>query len=493
MTRTSTTPEHRALIAGVLLPGFAGTRMPDWVARELTQGLAGVCLFGANIESGAQLRELTASIRHAHPGAVIALDEEGGDVTRLHYDAGSPYPGNAVLGRLNDPGATYASAAAIGNELQRAGCNLDLAPSVDINSNPDNPVIGVRSFGEETALVAGHSAAWVRGLQSAGVAACAKHFPGHGDTAQDSHLMLPSVEADLPALLARELEPFRAVIAAGVASIMTSHILVPALDPENPATFSRTILQDLLRDQLGFTGVVVTDALDMKGASAQTGIPVAAARALAAGADLLCLGSDTTEAEYEAVIAAVLAALASGDLPLSRLEEAGRRVARLLDQVPLEGGRDGHASEPLVDAARVSEAFRLNGRAETWLRSTRPFRVEQISSAANMAVGHVPWGPAALEDGHDPDSPIATIDAARRPAYPAGARVALVGRNLHLNPDSVQLIEHLREQEIDLMVIEMGWPSAGAGIADACTFGASRLISSALLQLLRRGLPQGAE
>lgn len=487
----------RALVTGTLLPGFAGSRLPEWLAVELKEGLAGVCLFGSNIESIEQLRELTGTIRAARSRAVIAIDEEGGDVTRLHYGAGSPHPGNAVLGRLDDPAATYASAAAIGGELRRAGCTLNLAPSVDINSNPNNPVIGVRSFGDNVPLVAAHSAAWVQGLQSTGVAACAKHFPGHGDTAQDSHLTLPVVDAELAVLVERELKPFEAAIAAGTAAVMTSHILVPALDPDRPATFSPSILQGLLREQLGFTGVIMTDALDMRGASGSTGIPAAAVRALAAGCDLLCLGSDTSEAEYNAVVAAVLDALRAGELQLRRLEEACSRSARLFGLLPRGawgGDGPGQDPDPLVDAAGAAAAFRLNGTAKDWLSSsTQPFQLHQISSTANQAVGNVPWGPAALERTWEPGSGVSIVDPGNGlPSPPPGTRLALVGRNLHLHQQSLQLIAELRRSGANLLVVEMGWPSADGEPADVCTFGASRLVSAALVDLLAQGLPQGA-
>ena len=153
--RASKDSALRGLVSGTLLPGFSGTRAPDWILAELRNGLAGVCLFGSNVVSGEQLRNLASSLHNARPGAVIALDEEGGDVTRLHYAAGSPHPGNAVLGRWDRQAETYSSAEAIGAELRLSGCTMNLAPVVDINSNPENPVIGVRSFGSAPALVAG--------------------------------------------------------------------------------------------------------------------------------------------------------------------------------------------------------------------------------------------------------------------------------------------------------------------------------------------------
>ncbi len=229
----------RRQVAATLLPGFVGTTLPEWLAERLRDGLGGVCIFGPNIVSRAQLRALTDSIYEANPNAIVAIDEEGGDVTRLYYDTGSPYPGNAVLGRLGDLSYTEFVGRLVGWELRLAGCNLNFAPDVDINSNADNPVIGVRSFGSTPEVVAEHSAAWTRGLQSAGIAVSAKHFPGHGDTAQDSHLALPVVDLTLDELRERELKPFAAVIAAGARTIMTSHILLPQIDPEQPCNAER--------------------------------------------------------------------------------------------------------------------------------------------------------------------------------------------------------------------------------------------------------------
>ncbi len=177
---------------------------------------------------------------------------------------GSSRPGNFALGAVDDPALTEAVARDLGAELAAAGITLNYAPDADVNSNPANPVIGVRSFGADPALVARHTAAWVRGLQAGGVAACAKHFPGHGDTRVDSHHDLPRITADRARLDACELAPFRAAVAAGVQAVMTGHLLVPALDPELPATLSQRILGGLLRDELGFSGVVVTDAVEMR-------------------------------------------------------------------------------------------------------------------------------------------------------------------------------------------------------------------------------------
>lgn len=326
----STDPGLRRLVLGTVLAAFPGTDPPDWALRLLADGLAGHTLFSANIGGREQLAALTRGLRQARPDAVVAIDEEGGDVTRLAHATGSPYPGNAALGVVNDPALTRQVYRAIGAELALAGINLNLAPTVDVNIAADNPIIGTRSFGADAATVSPHSAAAVEGLQAVGVAACAKHFPGHGATVVDSHLSLPTVDDPLSVLRERDLPPFAATIAAGTQAIMTAHIRVPELTGADPATFSSAALVDLLRREYGFTGVVVSDALDMAGAAATAGgIPAAAVRALGAGSDLLCLGAEVDAQLVERLVAAVTAAVADGELATARLEQAVERVAWL--------------------------------------------------------------------------------------------------------------------------------------------------------------------
>jgi beta-N-acetylhexosaminidase len=177
----------------VLQPGFVGTTPPDWLRKRLAGGLGGVALFSRNIDNPAQVRAMVDALKAENPRAVVAIDEEGGDVTRLEANQGSSRPGNLALGTVDDLELTEAVAADIGRDLAAAGITLNYAPDADVNSNPDNPVIGVRSFGADPGLVARHTSAWVRGLQSTGIAACAKHFPGHGDTGVDSHRALPTL------------------------------------------------------------------------------------------------------------------------------------------------------------------------------------------------------------------------------------------------------------------------------------------------------------
>jgi beta-N-acetylhexosaminidase len=472
-TRVSTGSTHQ-LAARTLLPGFEGTTLPGWLEARLRSGLAGVCLFATNIESPRQVRALTDAIRAANPDALIAIDEEGGDVTRLHQASGSPTPGNAVLGRLDDPALTRGVGEAIGWELRRAGVNLDFAPDVDVNSNPLNPVIGVRSFGATPELVARHTAAFIDGLQSTGVAACAKHFPGHGDTAQDSHLALPVVDLPLGVLRRRELAPFAAAVESGALSVMTSHILLPQVDPGIPATFSTVILDRLLRGELGFDGVIVSDALDMAGASAETGIPEAAVRALAAGCDLLCIGTANTDAQLGEIEDTIAAAVESGRLPAERVADAGDRNVALARRLAESGREVSTGSTHQGGSTHQVGAFdeRLTIRAfdvrpGTTISAVRT--VVALETTANIAVGDSPWGP--------------TVDARVHEGEPLPevlGQLVLVGRDNHRRPWTRDVIDGARLKHPMVVVVDLGWPGDDRAYADVATFGASAHVGAAL-------------
>lgn len=483
---------HRDILT-TLLPGFGGIEAPEWLLRRLADGLGGVCLFGRNVAGAEQLRTLNASLRAANPLAVVAIDEEGGDVTRLFHDVGAPYPGNALLGRIDDPALTERVAGAVGAALAATGCTLTFAPDVDVNSNPDNPVIGVRSFGTDAGLAARHAVAWVRGVQATGVAASAKHFPGHGDTATDSHLDLPVVDVSLQVLRARELAPFRAAVAAGARTIMTSHILLPRLDPEHPATLSPRILQGLLRDELGFDGVIVSDALDMHGASGVHGVPEAAVLALVAGCDLLCLGSDTTDRDLDDIVAAVGGAISEGRLAADRVREAAGRVRALAATAPPPPTSPA-VVEPRHDAAdlaRLAAAFEVTDAARARLAAAPGVgTVVRVDTEANIAIGRSPWGPFAVAAADQPAwlarARIVTVSAATPLADPAGlpGGVLVVGKDLHRHPFAVAAVAALRAVRDDVVTVDMGWPSNDHDMWDIATFGASRLVGEALLALV---------
>lgn len=460
-------------ILRVLMPGFEGTTLPAWLEARLREGLGGVCIFGPNITSREQLRTLTAAIRAANPDALIAIDEEGGDVTRLYYDQGSPYPGNALLGRIDDRNYTGLVATAVGLELRDAGINLNFAPDVDINSNPDNPVIGVRSFGADPERVAAHSQAWIAAHEATGVAVAAKHFPGHGDTAQDSHLALPVVDRSLDELRERELVPFVAAIGAGARSIMSSHIMLPQLDPKYPATFSKIILEKLLRDDLGFDGVIVSDALDMVGASGERGIPQAAVQALVAGCDLLCIGTNTTDELLAAIISDIDIAGWEGRLLEERLYEAGERCVTLARELATDFPV---VAVPVLDFPLERSYAGFDVRPGLTVEADRT--LVAIDTAANIAVGVAPWGPAVA-------ARIAEGDALPE----TRGQLVLVGKDNHRHAWVRSLIDEARRAHPGVIIIDMGWPGDDRAYADVATFGASRHVGEALVAWLERETP----
>ncbi|MEU4215309.1 glycoside hydrolase family 3 N-terminal domain-containing protein [Actinoplanes sp. NPDC026623] len=475
-------PGLRRLALRTQLAAFAGKSAPEWALRLLTEGLAGHTLYGTNVAEPVQLRRLTGELRAARPDALIAIDEEGGDVTRLAHLTGSPYPGNAALGAVDDPDLTRTVYAAVGADLAAAGINLDLAPTVDVNTADDNPIIGTRSFGADPALVARHSAAAITGLQANGVAACAKHFPGHGATTTDSHLELPTVDAPLSVLRERDLPPFAAAVAAGSQAIMTAHIRVPALTGAGPATFSRAALTDLLRGEYGFRGVVITDALEMKGAAvAAGGIGRAAVLALAAGADLLCIGAQVDLALVEAVTAEIVAGVRDGRLAPARLEEAAERNAAMAAWTRRPVPPVPH------DAALGYAAARRAIRIEGTLSGLAQPLVVHLESGHSIAEGRVPWGLRPHLNGTEQVTVVAADTAPESLAERAGARpIVLVGRHTHRAEATRALIERLAASHA-VTVVEMGWPSAwrpAGARAFVTTYGASHANGRAAAEAL---------
>jgi beta-N-acetylhexosaminidase len=248
-----------------LIVGFSGTS-PSAEFLEFCRVArpAGFILFGRNIEEPSQVRELNRELATLVPDenpALLSVDQEGGRVRRIKE---IDWPPMRTVGNLDHLPSTDALARAMAEEIRALGFNLDFAPVADVDSNPQNPVIGDRSFGRDPEMVARQVVAWTQAMQSEGVICCAKHYPGHGDTSVDSHLDLPVVDKDPDDIWHMEQVPFRAVVQAGVAMVMTAHVLFPALDEEVPATMSQPILQGWLRERLGFTGVICSDDMEMK-------------------------------------------------------------------------------------------------------------------------------------------------------------------------------------------------------------------------------------
>ncbi|MFI6355726.1 glycoside hydrolase family 3 protein [Streptomyces sp. NPDC050743] len=495
MTTLATGPDTLTRDAlAVLQPGFDGTTAPDWVRRRLGEGLASVALFGRNVVTEEQVTALTAELRAERDDLLVAIDEESGDVTRLDVRTGSSFPGNHALGAVDDPGLTRAVSRELGRRLAACGVNFDWAPSADVNANPDNPVIGVRSFGASTDLVARHTAAWVEGLQSTGVAACTKHFPGHGDTNVDSHHAVPRIDVDADTLYARELPPFRAAIAAGTRAIMSAHILVPALDPDRPGTLSRRILTELLRDELGYRGLIVTDGMEMRAISGTYGLEHGVVLAIAAGADAICVGGGLCdEGTVLGLRDALVAAVRSGELPEERLADA---AARVRDLAAWTAGARAAASatvpDPEVGLVAARRALRVT-RAGAAVPADKPVYVAQFEPARNIAVGdQTPWGVAAELERLLPGTVSGTFTGEgggpQALAAADGRRIVAVVRDEHRHDWMRSALDTLLAARPDTVVVEMGLPQAAPrGALHIATYGAARVCGVAAAEAVVAG------
>ena len=319
----------RRHVGRLAIVGFTGESAPVEL-RDMARrfDLGGVIYFARNIVEPRQVRELSREIA-AMAGAWpfwTSVDQEGGRVARLRRPF-TEWPPMRTLGRSGDAALARAFAAALAAELRAVGINLDYAPVLDVDTNPKNPVIGDRALSDSAGEVARLGRAIIETLQAGGIAACGKHFPGHGDTSVDSHHDLPVVEHSPDRLEAVELLPFREAVAAGVACIMTAHVLLPALDEAQPASLSHAVIAGLLKGTLGFPGVVMSDDLGMKAVAARMPLPETTVAALEAGCDIVLLCNSTPDEQVEA-LEAVIAALESGRLPVSRIEDAWARQER---------------------------------------------------------------------------------------------------------------------------------------------------------------------
>ena len=322
----------RDTVGQLLMVGFEGTELSrqclDWL-EEYRPG--GVILFSRNLEDPEQVARLTnALLEHApNPPLLIAIDEEGGRVSRLPQGF-TTFPAASRVAACHATDVANEVAGVTARELQAVGINMNMAPVLDVNNNPANPIIGDRAYGTEPELVCAYGLAVMQGLEDNGIIPCGKHFPGHGDTMTDSHHVLPVVGADRARLDAVELEPFRQAIRRGLPAIMTAHVRYPALDTEAPATLSQLILTDLLRNRLGFKGVTLTDDMEMSAILDHQSIGEASVRALQAGADMIVI-CHQQERQQEAV-SAIEQALERGELSWERITASVARIRALKDK-----------------------------------------------------------------------------------------------------------------------------------------------------------------
>jgi beta-N-acetylhexosaminidase len=376
------------LAARVMCVGFNGACAADAPLAELASlAPAGVILFARNTLDVTTTRALVEAVAGALGSdlpALVAIDQEGGRVARLRRGV-TEIPAMMALAAGGDLARAERIGATIARDLRRAGANVALAPVVDLATFPENTAIGARSFGDDPERVAQYGAALVRGLQAGGVAATLKHFPGHGATRDDSHLGLPVVESSAQTLRARDLVPFAVGIAAGARCVLSAHVLVPAFDATRPATLSPAILTGLLRDELGFTGVCITDCLEMEAIAGGVGTARGAALAVAAGADCVLISHSLALAR--AAQTEIVAAVERGDLAAERLHEAARRVdalrAELPPALPLGDGPLPADRELALQAARAAVTL-LRGTLR--LGAERPLTIVSFEGATTEGV-----------------------------------------------------------------------------------------------------------
>ena len=332
-------------VGQLMMIGFGGKEMGPEIERLLKAYQVGaVALYSRNVRSPAQVRQLILDIRRVTAHGVqpfLAIDQEGGNVVRVR-DRVAVLPGSMLLGATRDPVLAFLAGQAQAVDLRMLGFDMNLAPVLDTNHNPRNPVINVRAFSDRAPLVSQLGTAFVRGQQDGGLATVAKHFPGHGTTAHDSHFSLPRIQLDLDQMLATELTPFSQAIASGLDAIMTAHVQMPAVDPDGtPSSLSRAVITDLLRKRLHFDGLVLTDDLEMRAISESRGVGPAAVQAIQAGADMVMV--IWTPRRKKEVYETLLSAVEKGSISKTRLDTSVRRILRLkakrgtLDQVDHKG------------------------------------------------------------------------------------------------------------------------------------------------------------
>ncbi|WP_416984723.1 glycoside hydrolase family 3 N-terminal domain-containing protein [Streptomyces sp. T028] len=472
---------HRCLVAG-----FDGTTtVPDTLKRLIDRGLGGVILFTRNVRDAGQVRELTEILRTLRPDLLVAIDNEGGGIGHL-VAAGAPeVPGSWALGVADDLRLTAGCADALAGHLLSLGITASYAPVADVQSRPENPIVRTRAFGGDPELVSRHLRAWIAATEARGVASCAKHFPGHGGTVTDSHHELAVDPRPYDRL---DLAPFRAAVDAGVPMLMSAHVVFPALDPGRPATLSPRILSDLLRGELGFEGVLVSDALEMKAIADRYGEAAGARLALAAGADQVIVAVPDLEVTL-ACRDAVLHALASGELPEERVTEAAERVRRLALRYAVPPRPETVAAWD--DGAGLTAARRAVRRSGAPLPGAMPgAHVVDLFPAPHPALN---WGGEDLLTGvrafdaaatgtavaAEPGDVEAVVEAALRAAEGRPLVVATCDAGLY--PWQGRVRDALLAVRPDALLVSTGLPEPGGAL---CAHGRGRVNLRAVAEVL---------
>jgi len=474
----------KKLVGQKLVGGFPGKEMsPEFIELVKEYKVSNVILFTRNVESRKQLRSLCQSIQELVKeetgyGAFITIDQEGGVVTRLPEDSVN-VPGAMALAATGSPESARLAAEITAGELRALGINFNLAPVLDINNNAANPVIGVRSFGDTAEKVVEYGGAAIEGYLSGGVLAAAKHFPGHGDTSVDSHIGLPVIDKSLEELSRLELKPFQSVVQKGIPAVMSSHILFPQLEPEKvPCTMSRKIITGLLKEKLGFQGLVISDCLEMDAIRKYYGITRGAVQAAGAGIDLILI-SHTASFVREAALA-IYQELEEGRLSMEELEESAAKIIRWKEQFvqsmfPAEDCQNAEA-EAISTRLRYQSIVLTQGMVlpvndRVLFTGCGDYRASRVSNEESGVITFPEYmrkrfGGTGIITGKDPDK--AEISRVAGEADIADA-IILCTSNAHIMAGQMELLMTLAQLGKPMMVVALRNPYDLAGLPDHVT------------------------
>jgi len=462
-------------ILSTFSPGFGGAIVPAWIKPWLENGLGSVTLFASNTPNFEAAANLIEDLRSYNPDVLITIDEEGGDVTRLFVREGSRYPTPALLGQCDDEDLTYRSYNSMGTILREIGIDITYAPVADVVAFENNPIVGVRSFGMSTDVVTRHVAAAVKGLQSAGVGACVKHFPGHGAVLEDSHHDLPHIKLALVDYESQHISPFKHAIESGVAAIMIGHLVAESLDREFPASLSSKVIRDYLRGVLDFDGLIVTDALDMGAIGGATKIHESALKALGAGSDLLCFSGMGDQSQFvSSSFDWIKSAVDSGALPTKSLEESEQRIISWRSANKTKG-----VATAAVDFKDLIHGFEVSGSVEL---EPGAINLVEIGTKPTIAAGDVSWGMHRELRAVGIACDIHASDAETL----ATKKLVVAFRDAYRDAPLLATLKRLNERFPEAIFIDMGWPSREFVPKNLIrAFGSSAVIAQAVAARIR--------
>lgn len=462
-------------ILSTFSPGFGGAVVPEWIKPWLDNGLGSVTLFASNTPNFEATATLISELRSYNSDVLVAIDEEGGDVTRLFVREGSRYPTPALLGQCDDEELTFQSYHSMGTVLRQLGIDITYAPVADVVAFENNPIVGVRSFGMSTDVVTRHVAQAIKGLQDAGIGACVKHFPGHGAVLEDSHHDLPRIKLSLADYETQHILPFKNAIDNGVAAVMIGHLIAEALDPELPASLSPKVIGQYLRGTLGFKGLVVTDALDMGAIGGPTMIHDSGFKALLAGADLLCFSGMGDQSQFvSSSFDYIKSALENDKLSLTGLEESGQRIAQWRSKIPVRISKDES-----INFKDLIAGFEVTGSVEL---EPGVVNLVEIGTKPTIAAGDVSWGMHRELRAVGIACDIHASDAESL----ATKRLVVAFRDAYRDAPLLATLRRLYERYPDAIFIDMGWPTREFSPTNLIrAFGSSAVISQAVAARIR--------